>query len=101
MQEPPHWRNRVQEIYKICQEELKRTTEIGKKMLDAGKANSGLRGLYEELGLLTVKSLREGQLNWDDPKVKELLEKIGQFEQSLDEIESDVNRIRFSEDTDS
>ena len=39
MQSP--WKNRVQEMLNICQEELKKTTEIGKKMISASKGKLG------------------------------------------------------------
>ena len=44
------WKNKVQDILHTCQEELKRTTEIGKKMLSASSTNSELHSAYEELG---------------------------------------------------
>lgn len=96
MQKTPQWKNKVQEILNVCQEEIKRTTEIGKKMLSASKTNTCLHESYEELGVLVVKAIKDGSLKWDNPRVKELINTIENCEHDLDEIESEVNKIRFS-----
>lgn len=88
---------RVQNILKVCQEELVRTTEIGKKMLSASKANSDLHETYEKLGTLLVEAIRNNEHEWNHPIVHQLIKKIDDCEQSLEDIESDVNNIRFNE----
>ena len=94
MQKQPPWKNRFNEIIQVCQEELKRTTEIGKKMLSASKTNSCLHEAYEELGMLVAKSLEDNELNWDNPKAKELLVKINTCKEDLNSIEDEVNKIK-------
>jgi hypothetical protein len=96
MTKSPQWKNRVQEMFQVCQDELKRTTEIGRKMLTASKANGQIHEAYEELGILVVKELSEGNLEWDNPRVKELLESVQKCEKDLEHIEEEVNNIRFS-----
>ncbi|MBT3584552.1 MAG: hypothetical protein HN509_06580 [Halobacteriovoraceae bacterium] len=95
MQAPP-WKAKVQEIFQVCQDELKRTTEIGKKMLSASKTNSSLHDAYEELGHLAAKAVTEKEIEWNNPRVKELLNIIGNCESDLEDIEEEVNKIRFS-----
>ncbi|ATH06829.1 hypothetical protein BIY24_02410 [Halobacteriovorax marinus] len=94
MQKQPQWKDRFNEIVQVCQEEIKRTTEIGKKMLSASKTNTMLHESYEELGALTFKALEDGTLEFDDPRVKELVNTIRSCEFDLEKIESDVNDIK-------
>ena len=91
-----HWKKTFQKLVDSCQQEVKRTTEIGKKMLSASKTNSCLHESYESLGAYTLKAIKDGTLEWDDPKVRELIEKIEVCEKDLEDIESEVNKIRFS-----
>lgn len=97
MQKQPGWQSRFQEILQTCQDEVKRTTEIGKKMLTASRTNTNLHEAYEELGHLVAKSIDNGELKWDNPKVSELLLTIKDCEKDLESIEDDVNKIKFSE----
>jgi hypothetical protein len=90
------WKTKFQEIVNVCQEELKRTTEIGRKMLNATRANSQLHETYEELGQLLMKAMDTGELKWENPMVKELIERIKLLEQEMEEIESEMNKIKFS-----
>ena len=90
------WKARVQEIFQVCQEELKRTTEIGKRMISASKTNSSLHESYEELGMLAMKELKSGKLEWGHPRVEAILKMIAECEADLENIEGEVNEIRFS-----
>jgi len=93
------WKIKVQEMLQICQEELKKTTEIGKKMLTASKASTTLRETYEELGLMVVNEMRKGSFKWENEKVEELLEKISLKEKELEEIEKEVKKIKVSSES--
>ena len=90
------WKNKVNEIFQVCQDEFKRTTEIGKKMISASKTNSTLHETYEEIGSLVVQALKDGDLKWENTRVKELLETINQCEEDLESIEGEVNKIKFA-----
>ena len=90
------WKSKVQEMLQICQEELKKTTEIGKKMLTASKASSDLREAYEDLGTLAVSEIRKGNLNWENESVKKILEKISEKESELEVIETQVKEIKVA-----
>lgn len=91
------WKNKVNEIFQVCQDEFKKTTEIGKKMISASKTNSCLHETYEEIGSLVVQALKDGDLKWDNPRVNELIETINKCEEDLELIEGEVNKIKFSE----
>ena len=90
------WKIKVQEIINTCQSEFKRTTKIGKQMISASKTNSDLHDAYRELGMLAVKEIRKGSLQWDNTEVKTILQNIENCEQNLENLEVDVNKARFS-----
>ena len=97
MNQSAQWREKVQEMLKVCQDEIVKTTEIGKKMLNASKANSELHDTYEKLGEFLVTSIRNNDHQWDHPQVKRLMKKIEECEDNLENIENAVNKIRFAD----
>lgn len=92
------WTEKVQEIFQTCSEEIKRTTEIGKKMLTASRTNSCLHEAYEELGRLAAEAVESKKLNWEDPKVHDLIQTIKSCQEDLETLESEVNTIKFNEE---
>ena len=94
MQKQPQWKDRFNDIVQTCQEELKKTTEIGKKMLSASKTNTQLNESYEELGHLAFKAVDKGDLKWEHMRVQELINTIKKCEQDLETIENDVSEIK-------
>lgn len=96
MNKNQQWKDKVQEMFQVCQEEIKRTTKIGKKMLTASKTNTCLHEAYEELGQLAAKEIESKNLTWENPRVIELLDMIKNCESDLDEIEVEMNKIKFS-----
>lgn len=96
MDRQTEWKIRVQELFQVCQDELKRTTEIGKRMLSASRTNSELHDAYEELGRIVVNEMKNNRLDWKNARVDELMEVIGQCENDLANFETEVNRIKFS-----
>ena len=97
MSTSPNLKGRMQKVLQTCQGELKRTTEIGKRMLSASKTNSKLHENYEELGVMVARALAAGELKWDNARVHEILCEINSCEKDLENIEDEVNNIRFSE----
>ncbi|WP_127717957.1 hypothetical protein [Halobacteriovorax sp. HLS] len=94
MQKQPQWKDKINDIVQTCQEELKKTTEIGKKMLSASKTNSVLNESYEELGHLAFKAVEKGELKWEHMRVQELVNTIKKCEADLETIENDVSEIK-------
>jgi outer membrane murein-binding lipoprotein Lpp len=88
------WKSRFNEMLNVCQQELKKTTQIGSKMLSAGQSNSKLCAHYEELGRLVQKSLDNGDLKWENEKAQELISHIQKLEKDIAELENDVQNIK-------
>ena len=97
MENNPNWSKKVMQVLQHAQEELKKTTEIGKKMISASKTSSELHEAYEELGKLVYKGLKGESLSLEDPRLGEFVEKIDDLQEELGDIESEVNKIKFSE----
>lgn len=98
MEKSSEWKNKFNEICQICSDELKKTTEIGKRMLSASKANTTLNEAYEELGILAAEAIKNNKLNWENERVQTLLKTIEGCRADLDSIEEQVNDIRFSDE---
>jgi hypothetical protein len=90
------WTTKVFEVLQTCQDEIKKTTVMGKKMLSASKTNSCLHESYEELGKIAFSDLDCGQLEWGNSKVPALIEKINQCHQELALIEKEMNKVKFA-----
>ncbi|MGK0367630.1 MAG: hypothetical protein ACI9QD_000768 [Thermoproteota archaeon] len=92
--ETQNWTEKFQDLLGVCQEEIKKTTAIGKKMLDATTSNSKLHNEYEELGRLCLRQIEEGFLVWENEDSKEIIESIKSLELELNSIENDVKEIK-------
>jgi hypothetical protein len=99
--ENTNWKIRLQSLLNVAQSELKKTTVIGKKMLSASQSNSLLKEDYEELGQLVREAIHSGELQWNHPRVSELLNQIHEREEELKKLEEDVQKIKQDEAVDS
>lgn len=90
------WKLKVQEVLHSCQEEFKKTTLIGKKMISASRTNSTIHESLEELGNLVFKAIKSGELKWVDAKVDQLIQKIGECQADLEDIEKEVQKIKVA-----
>ena len=89
------WKEKFSEFITTCHGELRKTTEIGKKMLSASKINTELHESFEALGRYTREQIQQQKLTWnDDPEANRLLERIEQCEQRLKEFEDHVKNIK-------
>ena len=88
------WKDKFSNFLVSCQEELKKTTEIGKKMLSASKTNTELQETFEELGRHVRNHIQEKKLDWNDDKVDQLLKKIETYEEQLKDYEDGVKGIK-------
>ena len=91
------WKEKVQHFFNCCQDELKKTTTIGKKMISASKTNTCLHDSYKELGRLVFKALEKEELQWDHPQLPRLMQVIRECKDGLKNIEEDVNRLKSKE----
>lgn len=101
MSKNSEWKTKFNEMLSVCQGELKKTTDIGKRMLSASKTNSNLHESYKELGVLVAKAIEEGDITWENPRVHDLLKSIKDGEKDLELMEEEVNNIRFSSESES
>lgn len=88
------WQFKFKKIMRDCQDEITKATVIGKKMITATQTNSELHSCYEELGKLAHKHLKAGLLEWENPRVDELLADIEKCEKDLAHIENQVQDIK-------
>ena len=85
-------KEKVDAFIQLCREELQRAAKIGKKMIDASKANNSLRNLYSDLGELVAKTPREA---WaDNASIAELLAAIKTCQDELQRINAEVKEIK-------
>ncbi|MCY4524510.1 MAG: hypothetical protein OXB84_07215 [Halobacteriovoraceae bacterium] len=94
MEKHVHWGQRFKQIFRVCQNEIKRTAQIGKKMFYATRTNSELHDAYEQLGLLAAREMKDGKLKWNNPRVGKLIDVIKSFEENLANIEDEVGQIK-------
>lgn len=88
------WKTKIKKIVDDCSQEISKATVIGKKMLTASHTNTLLNEKYQELGHLAAKHLKSGILEWENPRVDEILEEIKDFEAQLHLMEKDVSKIK-------
>jgi hypothetical protein len=93
MQNNP-WKNKFNQAVDVLQKEFKKTTEIGKKMIDATQSNSELHAKFEELGHLALNAIKSGELKWDNEKVHDIMMEIEDLQKALESIEKDVQDIK-------
>ena len=77
------------------QNEIKKTSAIGKKMLTASRTNAHLKDTYEELGKLLEKGVDSGEVDWDSARLRALLHSVKACKKDLEEIERKMNKIKF------
>jgi len=91
------WMNKFQEVINSCQTELKKTTQIGMKMLSASQSNAQLHETYESLGHLVRDAIRNGELKWSSQEVNGLMDKIDKLEVEMEKFEFEVRNIKRQE----
>lgn len=77
------------------QNEIKKTSAIGRKMLTASRTNAHLKDTYEELGKLLEKGVDSGEVDWDSARLRALLHSVKACKKDLEEIEKKMNKIKF------
>jgi hypothetical protein len=71
-------------------------TKIGKAKLDMMNLNKSLNGALQDLGLEVYTQITEGSKVQpsQNPKVKDFIEKINQFKQSIKDKEAEIEAIK-------
>lgn len=94
MENKGHWKKKFNDILNVCQDEVKRTTKLGKKMLSASKENTCLNDAYRDLGKHICNEVNSNKLDLDDNIVNELILKISECKVNLEKIETDLKDIK-------
>ena len=97
MEKNSNWKGRFQEIVQVCQDELKKTTSIGRKMINASKTNTCMKEAFEELGVLAFDALEDKKIDWDNNKAQRLIKTINELKDELEEIETQVKSVKAQE----
>lgn len=88
------WKKRAFGVIQACETELRRTTAIGVKMVQASKASGELHETYEELGKALVRAIKSGNLEWRDPHIRILMTRADELESLLTGMEDDVQDLK-------
>lgn len=92
------WKNKFSDLLNTCQSELKKTTQIGLKMVSASQSNAKLHDTYEALGQWLKEAVENGDITIQDEDVKNLLALANQLEEELKGYEQDVQDIKKGQD---
>ncbi len=95
MKERKSFRVKINFWFHHVQNEIRKTSAIGKKMLTASRTNAHLKDTYEELGKLLEKGVDNGEVDWDSAKLRALLHTVKACKKDLEEIEQKMNTIKF------
>lgn len=90
------WKAKLNRLFFGFQQEVIKTSVIGKKMLTASRTNAHLKETYEELGRLLEKGIESGEIECDSARIRALLHTVRACKKDLEEIERQVHKIKFS-----
>ena len=88
------WVDKFNELVNTCQNEFKRTTQIGMKMVSASQSTAQLQEEYQKLVKMVAKAMKKGDLKWENEEVAQLLEQIAQLKGQLKGFEKEVQELK-------
>lgn len=88
------WVDKFNELVNTCQNEFKRTTQIGMKMVSASQSNAQLQEEYQKLGKIVAKAIKKGDLKWENEEAAQLIEQIAQLKGQLKGYEKEVQDLK-------
>ena len=92
--EQTDWRAKFNDLLDTCQSELKKTTQIGKKMLSASQSTAELNDIYRNLGMKFKEAIEKGEVSSSDPEFEELVATGVKLESDLEGFESEVQSLK-------
>ena len=95
--EQSDWKSGIKKLLNICQDEVKKTTKIGHKMIHASHTSTCLKDAYEKLGKVTFEAMESKSLLWEDEVAVELFNIIHDCRNNLVVLEDEVNKIKFQD----
>lgn len=93
-QDHTDWKLKFNDLLQTCQSELKKTTQIGMKMLTASQSNADLHDTYEALGRLLKEGVEKGSIKVEDSDIENLIAKAAKLESQLENLETAVQDIK-------
>jgi len=94
------WRKKALGVLQACENELRRTTAIGMKMIHASKASTELHETYEEMGRIVAKMIETGEIKSPSARIDTLYTRAQELEKSLGDMEGQVSHLK-KDDSDS
>jgi len=88
------WKDKFSELLNTCQTELKKTTQIGLKMVSASQSNAKLRDTYEALGVWLKEAVANGEIKIENEDVSNLIALANKLEAELHTYEEEVQNIK-------
>jgi hypothetical protein len=88
------WKLKINGLLNTCQSELKKTTQIGMKMLTASQSNADLHDTYEALGRLLKEAVENKTIEVENSDIEGLIAKANKLESDLEFLESEVQNIK-------
>lgn len=88
------WRKKALGVLQACENELRRTTAIGMKMIHASKASGELHDTYEEIGKIVTKMIADGEMNSPSARVDNLIARATELEGVLGDMEGQVSNLK-------
>ncbi len=88
------WKLKINGLLNTCQSELKKTTQIGMKMLTASQSNAELHETYEALGRLLKEGIENKSIEFKNSDIEGLIAKANKLESDLEYLESEVQNIK-------
>jgi phosphatidate phosphatase PAH1 len=88
------WKLKFNDLIQTAQSEIKKTTQIGIKMLSASQSNAKLHETYEDIGKWYVDKFNSGELKTEDEKIINLVGQVKELQEQLEGFEKDVQDIK-------
>ena len=97
MMDQTDWKSGIKKLLNLCQDEVKKTTKIGHKMIHASHTNTCLKDAYEKLGKVAFEAMESKSLVWEDEMASDLYKIINDCRNNLVILEEEVNKIKFQD----
>ncbi len=88
------WRKKALGVLQVCENELRRTTAIGMKMIHASRASTELHDTYEEMGKIVAKMIESGELKSPSSRIDNLMARAKELEVLLGDMEGQVSELK-------
>jgi outer membrane lipopolysaccharide assembly protein LptE/RlpB len=88
------WKLKFNDLLTTCQSELKKTTQIGMKMVTASQSNAQLHDTYEALGRMLKEGIENNTIKVENSDIEALVAKANKLETDLEFLESEVQTIK-------